>query len=240
MNKELKLLQTELNNSYPELLKLERNTLITQPEPFSSTYDLLFKNEERSCIISLQGYEKSHKCVFEWDNCLIFEIFSTDVKRLGEIILNWVFKKSMPSTMKTLFPEIEFGILAEYYEKGEGIKGEFIESWNLIEEFYNTFSEDWSSNGEDALRLIKEMRKMGLDEKLRAGQSLWFFILTRLKRHGLEENTNYLQITFLGNNQMKIESHFDGKETSLESKVEYKGYLKEIVEKLLKEKIKQA
>jgi len=57
MSKELELLQTELNNSYPQLLKLERNTLVTQPEPFSSTYDLLFKNEERSCTISLYGYE---------------------------------------------------------------------------------------------------------------------------------------------------------------------------------------
>ncbi len=238
MSKKLELLQTELNNNYPQLLKLEKNTLVTQPEPFSSTYDLLFKNEERNCIISLYGYEQNHKCVFEWDNCPIFEIFSTDVKRLGEIILNWVFEKSMPSTMKLSFPEIEFGILAEYYEKGEGIKGEFIESWNLIEEFYSTFSEDWSSNGEDALRLIKEMRKVGLDEELRAGQSLWFFILSRLRRHGLEENTHYLQITFLGNNRMNIESHLDGKETKLESKVEYKGYLEETVKRLLKEKIK--
>ncbi|WBX75764.1 hypothetical protein PG911_14030 [Tenacibaculum ovolyticum] len=140
--------------------------------------------------------------------------------------------------MKLSFPEIEFGILAEYYEKGEGIKGEFIDSWNLIEEFYSTFSESWSSNGEDALRLIKEMRKVGLDEELRVGQSLWFFIMSRLRRHGLEENTHYIQITFLGNNRMNIESHLDGKETKQKSKVEYKGYLEETVKRLLKEKIK--
>jgi len=142
MSKELKLLQTELNNSYPELLKLEKNTLVTQPEPFSSIYDLLFKNEERTCKISLYGYERSHKCVFQWDSCSIFEIFSTDTKRLGEIIINWVFKKSMPSKMKKRFTEINFGILAEYYEKGEGIKGEFIESWNTIEKFYSEYFSD--------------------------------------------------------------------------------------------------
>lgn len=63
MSKELELLQTELNNIYPELIKLERNILVAQLEPFSSTYDLLLKNEMRSCIISLYGYEKIHKWV---------------------------------------------------------------------------------------------------------------------------------------------------------------------------------
>lgn len=175
---------------------------------------------------------------FEWDNCTIFEIFSTDVKRLGEIILDWVLKKSMPSKMKSQFPEIDFGLLAEYYEKGEGIKGEFIESWNSIEEFYDSFSDSWKSKGEDALRLIKKMRKVGLDEKLRAGQSLWFFILSRSRRHGLEENAPYIKITFLGDNTMSIKSNFNGKKTSLENKVEYGEYLQGQIKELLKEKIK--
>ncbi|MFL0094154.1 hypothetical protein V2574_05435 [Tenacibaculum maritimum] len=43
--------------------------------------------------------------------------------------------------MTNQFPEIQFGLLAEYYEKGKGIKGEFIESWNSIEEFYCSFSD---------------------------------------------------------------------------------------------------
>lgn len=239
MSKELELLQTELNNTYPELLKLERNTLVTQSEPFLSIYDLLFKNEERSCIISLYGYEKSYKCVFEWDDCRIFEIFSIDVKRLGEIILNWVFKKLMPSRMQTQFPEIEFGELAKYYENDEGIKGEFIQSWDSIQKFYSEYFSDESKTLEkDVLRLIKEMRDVKLDEKLRAGQSLWFFILSRSRRHGLKENSPYIQITFRGDNQMTIKSHFNGKETSLDSEVKYEGYLQDSIKKLLKEKIK--
>jgi len=175
----------------------------------------------------------------KWDYCPIFEIFSTDVKRLGEIIFNWVFKKSIPSKMKDPFPELEFGVLAEYYEKGEGIKGEFIESWNSIEKFYSEyFSDESKTREEDALRLIKEMRDVQLDEKLRAGQSLWFFILSRSRRHGLEENVSYIEITFLGNNQMSIKSYFNGKETRIESKVEYKGYLQGKIKELLEEKIK--
>ena len=238
MNKELRLLQKELNTIYPELLQLQRNALVAQPEPFSSIYNLLFKNEERSCIISLYGYEKSYKCIFKWDDCSIFEVFCVDSKRLGAIVLSWVLKRFMPSKMKSLFPEIEFGLLAEYYEKGERIKGEFIVSWNSIEKFYGSFSDSWSSNGEDALRLIKEMRNAGLDEKLRAGQSLWFFILSRSRRHGLEENTQYIQITFLGSNRMSIKSYFDGKETIEEKEVKYEGYLKDNIKELLKESIK--
>ncbi|CAA0209553.1 hypothetical protein [Tenacibaculum maritimum] len=237
MSKELELLQTELNNSFPELIKLERNILVPQPEPFSTSYDLLLKNEIRSCTISLFGNEKSYRYIFEWDNCSIFEIFSNDVKRLGKIILDWVLKKSMPSKMTNQFPEIQFGLLAEYYEKGEGIKGEFIESWNSIEEFYCSFSDSWISNGKDALRLIKKMRKLGLDAKLRAGQSLWSFILSRSRRHGLKEDASHVEITFLGDNKMSIKSNLNEKKTSLESKVEYGEYLQGQIKYLLKEKI---
>jgi len=82
------------------------------------------------------------------------------------------------------------------------------------------------------------MRDVQLDEKLRAGQSLWFFILSRSRRHGLEENASYIEITFLGNNKMSIQSHFNGKETRIESKAEYQGCLQGKIKELLREKIK--
>ncbi|WP_299683608.1 hypothetical protein [uncultured Dokdonia sp.] len=44
-------------------------------------------------------------------------------------------------------------------------KIDFIESWNSIEEFYSSFIESSSSSGKDALRLIKQMQDLGLDEK---------------------------------------------------------------------------
>ena len=122
---ELQLLRSELNSNHTQLIKIKENKVVEIQEFWFNSHVLL-KDEDRSCRIYSFSNEQNLKCVFEWDNCPIFEIFSTDVKRLGKIILNWVFEKSMPSTIKTLFPEIEFGILAEYYEKGEGIKGEFL------------------------------------------------------------------------------------------------------------------
>ncbi|WP_159288299.1 hypothetical protein [Tenacibaculum maritimum] len=81
------------------------------------------------------------------------------------------------------------------------------------------------------------MRKLGLDAKLRAGQSLWSFILSRSRRHGLKEDASHVEITFLGDNKMSIKSNLNGKKTSLESKVEYGEYLQGQIKYLLKEKI---
>lgn len=237
MSKELELLRIELNKYHPELLQLEKNSLIPDPEPMFSELNLLFKDDERSCVVIRYGYEKKYRCIFEWDDCTIFEILSDDKKKLGEILLSWVYKKSVPSKMKIQFPEIAFGIVAEYYEKGEGVKGEFIESWNLMEKYYGDFSDSWSEKGQDALRLIKEMRKLGLDQELRAGQSLWFFILSRSRRHGLQKYTPYIEIAFIGNNQMAVKSYLNGKEKRKQCEVTYKEYLQKEVKELLAKKI---
>ena len=106
MSKELELLRIELNKYHPELLQLEKNSLIPDPEPMFSELNLLFKDDERTCVIMRYGYEKKYRCVFEWDDCTIFEILSDDIKKLGEILLSWVYKKSLPSKMKIQFPEI--------------------------------------------------------------------------------------------------------------------------------------
>ena len=236
--KQLEQLQSELNKEYPQLLNIEHNKIINKESLFLYDYNLLFIDKDRGCKISLYGIQNSPKYIFEWDECTIFEIINPNIKRVGEIIINWVYKKAMPSTMQTQFPEIEFSELAKYYENGESIKGEFIESWNSIEEFYsNYFSDEWKTREDDALRLIHEMRNKRLDEKLRTGQSLWFFILSRARRHGLKENAPYLQINFLGHNRMIIESCFNDEKNTLESEVKYEGVLEELIKKLLKERI---
>ncbi|MCO7185154.1 hypothetical protein NH341_06930 [Tenacibaculum sp. XPcli2-G] len=115
-------------------------------------------------------------------------------------------------------------------------KNDFIESWNSVEEFYSSFSDDWSSSREDAVKLIKKMRELGLDEKVRAGQSLWYFLLSRNINHGLDKEP-HIQITFLGNNKMNIKSNFDGEEIRQESEVDYNGYLEKMINKLLEQEI---
>jgi hypothetical protein len=96
----------------------------------------------------------------------------------------------MLSILQAQFPEIELGELAKYYEKGEGIKGEFIESWNLTEETCNElFSIDPNQYHFEkySIRLIKEIRALKLDESLRIGTRLSYFILSRARRHIVTE-----------------------------------------------------
>lgn len=237
MREELYFLQSELNKSFNDLLNIESNKITFEPIfTFESNVEL--KDKDRSCKIYPFFFSEISKYVFEWDDCPIFEISSTDIKRQGKIIIGWILEKSMPSKMQTQFPEIKLTELAKYYEKEEGIKGEFIESWDILEEVYNQeLSIESYEQDRDAIRLIKKMRDCMLDELLRVGTQLSVFILSRSRRHGIDNNKPQIKIVFLGNNRMRIHSNLNDKKKSLECKVKYEGYLEGIVNELLKEKI---
>ena len=238
MKEELKSLQSELNKSYNRLLKIESNKITIEPE-FTFESNIELKDKDRSCKIYPFFFSEIPRYVFEWDDYPIFEISSTDVKRQGKIIIDWVSEKSTPSKMQTKFPEIKLSELAKYYENGEGIKGEFIESWNILEEVYNQrLSIEPYEQDRDVIRLMKEMKDFKLDELLRVGTQLSVFILSRSRRHGIDENKPQIRIAFIGASRMKIYSNLKNKNKSLECEVKYEGYLERIVKELLKEKIK--
>ncbi|CAM1340047.1 hypothetical protein [Tenacibaculum amylolyticum] len=234
----LEKLQLEFNKQYPQLLEIAQNEIII-PDPLFSTQNLLFLDEDRSCRIYLYGREEMPRFVLEWDECKIIEIRNEDYKRVGKIIEKWVFEKTIPSLLKKESPELAFCELAYYYEKGEGIKGEFIKSWDEIEIYYREYPDSNRPFTGDALKLIQEMRNEGLDEVLRAGQSLWFFLISRERRHGIANNRPYVQINFLGKNKMVVKIIEDYEEEYVvESEVKYKGVLEKIIQELLKLKIK--
>ncbi|WP_025665514.1 hypothetical protein [Aquimarina megaterium] len=240
MSKELELLQSELNNNCDELRKIESNKINIIAD-FGNESHIELKDKDRGCRIYPFYFSEIPIYEFEWDGCPIFKISSDDLKRQVKIIKSWVLERTMPSKMQDQFPEIELGELAKYYEKGEGIKGEFIESWNLTQETsINLFSidSDQYHSEKDAIRLIKEMRNIKLDELLRIGTRLSVFILSRARRHIVNENTPHIGIVFLGNSRMKIYSNLNDQNKSLECEVKYEGYLEGIVKELLKEKIK--
>ncbi|WP_027391788.1 hypothetical protein [Aquimarina latercula] len=127
-------------------------------------------------------------------------------------------------------------------QKKDSHRIDFIESWNSIEEFYSSFDGDWSSRGKDALRLIKQMRDLGLDEKIRAGQALTTLVLSRNRNHGLNKEP-HIQIHFSGNNKMSVISNFNGEDIfnspdiSIKLEVNYSGYIYEMIQKLLDKEI---
>jgi hypothetical protein len=67
------------------------------------------------------------------------------------------------------------------------IEHEFSESWDHIEKFY-AHQINWFHNAQwlkPIFGLIAELRKRGYDKKLRAGQGMMRFQLSRSREHGL-------------------------------------------------------
>jgi hypothetical protein len=187
---QLERIRADINKLSSQLTTISRNAVVQ--ESFS-TYSLWFINDNRSCRIYYYGYEPNPRYIFQWDDCILFETSSSDLNRLCTLITKWVVDKAMPSTLKVEFPELNFGELAEYYEKGNGIVGEFILSWDIIENFYCEINLD---NKNEILQLIKEMREKGFERTLRAGQSLYSLVLSRSRRHGLREDQNSISFSF--------------------------------------------
>lgn len=188
--RQLERLRDNINESYRELLTIGQNEVTTE---YVSSHSLWFKNDNRSCKIFYYGYENDPRYIFYWDDSTIFEVIGKNERRLGELIMQWVLRKEMPSTLKLEFPEIDFGQLSEYYENGNGIEGEFMLSWDSIETF---FSESELDGKVEILKLIRELRNRGFDKTLRAGQSLYTLVLSRSRRHGLREDQDSVSFLF--------------------------------------------
>ena len=118
----------------------------------------------------------------------------------------------MPSALRTEFPWVQIGELADYYERGKPIESEFLKSWDLIERFYDSLEFPFVPK---VRGLIAQMRGRGYDKSLRAGQSLWSLILSRSRRHGLRDDQPRIAFWFR-NDGMDVYTRIDG-----EKKVTY-------------------
>ncbi|WP_299673456.1 hypothetical protein [uncultured Tenacibaculum sp.] len=239
MSKELKELQREISNNCDELCKIDSNKINIIPD-FNFEDHIELKDEERGCRIYPYHFSsETPKYEFEWDDCPLFQISSNNVKRQVKIIKSWVLNKTKPSEIQTQFPEIKLNKLAEYYEKGEGIKGEFIESWDILENSRaKSLSIEYYEEIKDELKLVKEMRSFNLHESLRIGSQLSVLILSRARRQGIHEDEPQIRIVFLGDNKMKIYPNLNNNRISMESEVKYEGYLEDLIKELLKEEVK--
>ncbi|WP_276483070.1 hypothetical protein [Paraflavitalea pollutisoli] len=186
----LEKLRSDINASNAELLKISQNEVMGEPH---WSYKLWFKHENRSCCVDYYGYDANPRYVFHWHDAIIFKASGSNLERLDSLIKRWVCDKAMPSVLQMEFPTIDFGKLSAYYESGIGVEGEFVLSWDSIEDFYKELQLD---NKTEILRLIRRMREKGFDRTLRAGQSLYTLVLSRSRRHGLRENQNSVSFSF--------------------------------------------
>jgi len=189
--RKLEGIKTDIINLYPQILNSSVKDVFE--EKFSTLSSLWIKQESRSCRVYYYGYELNPRYLFNWDDSLMFETLSSETDRMALLIKRWVVDNAIPSVLTNEFPEIKFGKLAEYYEQGNGIEGEFIMSWDSIEQFYDEINHE---KKDEIFKLIRQIRSNGFDKTLRAGQSLYTLILSRSRRHGLKENQNSISFAF--------------------------------------------
>lgn len=71
------------------------------------------------------------------------------------------------------------------------VEEDFINSWNWVESLYKPHP-----LCEKILPFMKTIREKGYEKTLRAGQSLWTFMISRSIRHGLQAEQRYIYIHF--------------------------------------------
>lgn len=223
-------IEKQLIKHEPELKKVENSFY----SPWGSgLYDYSISYNNRSCILDGYGKHEPTSFHFCWDNCRLFEVKQNDLTLMAKAVKMWLIEEIVPSQLEAQLKWIKISELALYYEKGEGIKGEFIESWNSIERFYKRIDENFTPK---VLQLIKEMREHGFDKKLRAGQSLYTLMLSRSRRHGLTWEQNFLAFRFyIDKNEMKVTDKSDT--LLLNGKVEYSNELENLLNELAEEAI---
>ncbi|WP_309709213.1 hypothetical protein [Armatimonas sp.] len=127
----------------------------------------------------------------------------------------WFVKRTLPSGLPSIFPEIALSRLVPYYEEGRGLEGEFIESWVGIEHFFADWAARQSSHVQDTLILLRALKAKGYDSKLRAGQSMSTFIISRSRLHGLRTDQSSLAFETWGN-KLRVHGQLAGVKISLE------------------------
>jgi hypothetical protein len=196
---------------------LERVPELTQSAPsvlrcrIGDRFELSFEGGDRSCQLSFCGNNEFPVADFQWDKCPLFCFNADDRGRLADVLKRWLFDKAMPSAIRAEFPRIQIGELADYYERGRPIEGEFIMSWNGIERLYNEMGAnvDWPFLPK-VRQFIAALRDKGYDRSLRAGQSMMSLIVSRSRRHGLRMNQPRIAFCF-GNKGMTAHITPDGR-----------------------------
>ena len=186
----LENIKADIISFYPELLTADKIEIIDDHFHF---YHLQVELKERCCSIYVNGYTAAPVFKFKWDGTFIFETVIPDTARMGLLIKQWVIDAEKPSVLGTIFTDIDFGKLAPYFENGNALESEFLKSWDEVEEFYKEVNLPIQP---DIMQLIKTMRSKGFDKTLRAGTSLYDFMLSRSRRHGLSHKQAWVRFSF--------------------------------------------
>jgi hypothetical protein len=167
-----------------------RNELTVTP---SGASHLWFRSNTRSAHIHFVSHYQSPEAVFYWDDCELFRFETGDHGPLGGVLSRWLADNAPPSALRREFPWLEIGRLGDFYERGNPVEGEFLESWNQTEGVYGGSRFPPRTL---VLPFIAELRRAGYDRKLRAGQSIWSLIVSRSRRPRLRPEQPVVSFQF--------------------------------------------
>jgi hypothetical protein len=175
---------------FPALGTGVRNELTVTP---SGVSHLWFRTEARSSHIHFVANHQSPHAVFYWDECEMFRFEPKETASLETVLSRWLSGNAPPSALRREFPWLNIGPLADFYEKGNPVEGEFLESWNQMEGVYEGSRFPPRSL---VLPFIADLRRAGFDKKLRAGQSIWSLIVSRSRRPRLRPEQPVVSFQF--------------------------------------------
>jgi hypothetical protein len=211
--------------AFPDLTIVARNELTVTP---SGVSHLWFRTAARALHIHFAARHDSPEAVFYWDECELFRFEAKDPAVLATVLSHWLVENAVPSALRKEFPWLQIGRLADFYEKGSPVEGEFIESWDQMEGVYEG-SRFPPRNL--VLPFIAEMRRAGYDRKLRAGQSIWSLIVSRSRRSRLRPEQPLVSFQFR-ENSMEVFSRNQGEERIFEIPIAMSDTVERVLQSL--------
>jgi hypothetical protein len=229
----LRKFQDRVLSLYPEI---EQCANVRIDQEYGDFYYLWFTTQQRSCQVSFYGKNEFPDAEFYWDDSNMFNLSVEKSDTTSLILKRWLCDFAMPSELEQEFTWLDTGKLAKYYEEGQGIEGEFILSWDFIEEFYSGPMGRMPQTP-DVLRMIAQMREQGFDKTLRAGQSMYRFIISRSRRHGLKTDQPSIFFDFEDDGMTVNYFGTDGEEKLSSPGIEYTSQIEDLLKRLEAENI---
>lgn len=230
----LEALRAEAVRRRPGLGRLASSRL---EEAGSDSCALWFTARDRSCRIAFYADSEDPDATFQWADCELLRVRTRDTARLAAMLDRWLGDRAMPSAMAFDFPEVEVRPVARYYEEGRPVEGEFLVSWDNIERFYaGLLDQPRFPQTRRILDLVASLRRAGYDRRLRAGQSLFWLILSRSRRHGLREGQPHVVFDFREDG-MALHCRIDGTERVSLPRIEFSPQLEAVLTRLAAEEI---
>jgi hypothetical protein len=199
----------------------------------SGVAHLWFHSTARSVHLHFTGRHDSPEAAFHWDQCELFRFDAADCTSLGNVLDRWLTGNAPPSALRQEFPWLHIGALADYYENGSPVEGEFLESWNQMEAVYEGSRFPPRSL---VLPFIADLRRAGYDHKLRAGQSIWSLIVSRSRRPRLRPGQPLVSFQFR-ENSMEVFSSNHGEERISDHPIQISDTVRRVLARLVEQPI---